>query len=408
MTTSSLTKREFLGSLGAGAMALASGAVLIKGLQTGAMAADNPIKLGMVLDMTGAIAVVGQASLNLTQIVVDDINKAGGILGRRVDIVVVDAASDPQTAAAKSHQLVSEFKADVAIGGNFSSTRDAIKGILTERGGLIYIYPELYEGGECKSKYVFCTGPVPAQQLIPFIPWLMANGYGNSFYLMSSDYIWPKSMDKQAKVVIEQNGGKIVGTSFIPVASSNVQATVNDVLKSGASCALSTVVPPALLPLLSQLSENGYTGKKGRIASMNADENLLPAVEGKALEGLASCQDYFQTIDDPFSKTLLERYKQRYPEWAKAQLAAASGTTGIYRGIKLWEQAANAAKTTARDAVQKELDKAKLSEGLGGPCEMVPGARHLKMPMYIGVVKNGAFEVVKTLDAVAPLECGVG
>ena len=404
----SLTRREVFNALGAGAIALGPGAILIRGFQISAMAAEPPIKLGMVLDMTGAIAVVGQASLNLTQIVVDDINKAGGILGRRVDIVVVDAASDPQTAAAKSHQLVSEFKVDVAIGGNFSSTRDAIKGILAERGGLIYIYPELYEGGECKSKYVFSTGPVPTQQLIPFIPWLMANGYGKSFYLMSSDYIWPRSMDKQATTVIEKNGGKILGTNFIPVASTNVQATVNDVLQSEASCALSTVVPPALLPLLSQLWENGYTGKKGRIASMNADENLLPAVEAKALEGLASCQDYFQTIDDPFSKTLLERYKQRYPDWAKAQLAAASGTTGIYRGIKLWEAAVNAAKTTARDAVQKELDKAKLSEGLGGPCEMVPGSQHLRMPMYIGVVKNGAFELAQKYEAIAPQDCVTG
>lgn len=401
-----LTRREVLSTLGAGAVALGSGAILIRGFQSSALAADNPIKLGMVLDMTGAIAIVGQASLNLTQIVVDDINKAGGILGRRIDIVVVDAASDPQTAAAKAHQLVSEFKVDVAIGGNFSSTRDAIKGILAERGGLIYIYPELYEGGECKNKNVFCTGPVPAQQLKPFIPWLMANGYGNSFYFMSSDYVWPHSIDKQAAEVVQANGGKVLGTSFIPVASTNVQATVNEVIKSGASCALSTVVPPAELPLLSQLWENGYTGKKGRIASMNADENLLPAVEGKALEGLASCQDYFQTIDDAFSKTFLERFKQRYPDWAKAQLAAASGTTGIYRGIKLWEQAVVAAKTTEREAVRKELDKAKLSEGLGGPCEMVPGSQHLKMPMYIAVVKNGVFEVVQKFDAVPPLECG--
>ena len=176
-------------------------------------AASNPINVGIIADQTGPLSFVGLANANVARMVVGDINAKGGLLGRRVDLYLEDGATNDATAAAAATTLVERHHVDVIIGGIYSSTRQAIKGPAVVRGRTLYIYPEQYEGQE-SDPLIFCTGPVPAQQLDPFIPWLMQHTGAKAFYLPSADYIWPRVMNARVRALVAEGGGAIAGEEY--------------------------------------------------------------------------------------------------------------------------------------------------------------------------------------------------
>ena len=160
-----------------------------------------PVKIGLVTDQTGPLSFLGIANGNIARLAVDDINAAGGLLGRRIELIVEDSATDDSVAAAKAAKLVQQDRVDAIFGGIYSSTRQAIKGPAVVKGRTLYIYPEQYEGRE-SDPLIFCTGPVPAQQLDPFIPWLMQHTGAKTFYLPSADYIWPRVMNARVRALV--------------------------------------------------------------------------------------------------------------------------------------------------------------------------------------------------------------
>jgi urea transport system substrate-binding protein len=168
------------------------------------------IKVGVIADQTGPLSFMGIANANVAKMGVADINANGGLLGRQLDLIVEDSATIDSVAEAKATKLVQHDNVDVIFGGIYSSTRHAIKGPAVVKGRKLYIYPEQYEGQEC-DPLIFCTGPVPAQQVDPFIPWLMQQTGAKRFYLPSADYIWPHVMNEKVRQVVTANGGSIVG-----------------------------------------------------------------------------------------------------------------------------------------------------------------------------------------------------
>jgi branched-chain amino acid transport system substrate-binding protein len=157
---------------------------------------DFPIKVGVIADQTGPLSFVGIANANVARMVIGDINAAGGLLGRQIELCLEDSATIDSVAEAKATKLVQHDNVDVIFGGIYSSTRQAIKGAAVVKGRKLYIYPEQYEGQEC-DPLIFCTGPVPAQQVDPLIPWLMQQTGAKKFYLPSADYIWPHTMTRR-------------------------------------------------------------------------------------------------------------------------------------------------------------------------------------------------------------------
>src|SRR4051812_9001221 len=168
----------------------------------------SPIKVGVIADQTGPLSFVGIANANVARLVIDDINAKGGLLGRHIELIVEDGATIDSVAEAKATKLVEHDDVDVIFGGIYSSTRQAIKGPAVVKGKKLYIYPEQYEGQEC-DPLIFCTGPVPAQQVDPFIPWLMRHTGAKRFYLPSADYIWPRTMNQKVRQVVTALGGTI-------------------------------------------------------------------------------------------------------------------------------------------------------------------------------------------------------
>ncbi|MFC5473942.1 substrate-binding protein [Paraherbaspirillum soli] len=363
----------------------------------------NPsIKVGVITDQTGALSFMGIANANVARMVINDINAKGGLLGRQIDLYLEDSATTDSVAQAKAAKLVQQDQVDVIFGGIYSSTRQAIKGPAVINGKKLYIYPEQYEGQEC-DPLIFCTGPVPAQQVDPLIPWLMQQPGAKKFYLPSADYIWPQTMNKKVRQIVMANGGTIVGEEYFPLDHADYGQTIDKITSSGAEVVFITIVPPGLTPFLEQLYNSGFTKRGGHMVCTYFDENFLNLVPGAHVEGLYSCLDYYQNVSDPFSKDLINQYDMLYP--GNAKFTAGSACSGMYRGLRLWEAAVKEAGSLNQEDVIKALDHAKITEGPGGAAEMVPGQHHVRMNMYIAQLKSGHFQIIKSLGIIDPKEC---
>lgn len=362
---------------------------------------ETPIKVGMIAELTGPLSFMGLANANVATMTIEEINAQGGLLRRELKLIIEDGATSDGVAAAAAAKLVQKDKVDVLFGGIFSSTRQAIRGPAVEQGKTLYIYPEQYEGQEYHP-LLFCTGPVPAQQVEPLVPWLMRRTNAKKVYLPSADYIWPRVLNQRAREVVAANGGTIVGEEYFPLDHNNYRATVDRIMSSGAEIVFNTTVPPGVAPFLAQLHEAGFSERGGQIITTYFDENMLAALPHEHTEGLYSCLDYYQSVSERFSAQLLARYNKRFP--GAQQFTGGSACSGLYRGIKFWEAAVKEAGSLEQADVVRALDHARIAEGPGGPAQMVPGQHHARMNMYIGRAKGGAFEIVQSLGAIEPQE----
>jgi branched-chain amino acid transport system substrate-binding protein len=362
---------------------------------------EGPIRVGLIAEETGPLSFAGLANANVARMVIGDINAKGGLLGRRVELLIEDGATDDATAAACAAKLVREDRVDVLFGGIYSSTRQAIKGPAVVEGRTLYIYPEQYEGQE-SDPLIFCTGPVPAQQVDPLIPWLMHKTGARRFYLPSADYVWPRVLNARVREIVTANGGSIVGEEYHPLDHMDYVATVERITASGADVVFNTIVPPGVTPFFAELHASGFRDRGGRLVCTYFDENFLNMVPAEHVEGLYGCLDYYQAVDDPFSQKLLAQYEALYPGVVK--FTGGSACSGLYRGIRLWAAAVTGAGTLDQAAVIGELDHAVIDDGPGGPAQMVPGEHHLRLNMYIAQARAGRFEIVERLGAIEPRE----
>ena len=362
---------------------------------------DRPIKVGVIADQTGPLSFAGLANANVARMVIGDINAKGGLLGRHVELILEDSETNDSVAAAKATKLVEHDRVDVIFGGIYSSTRQAIKGPAVVKGHTLYIYPEQYEGQE-SDPLIFCTGPVPAQQVDPFIPWLMRQTGAKRFYLPSADYIWPHVMNRKVREVVTACGGAIVGEEYFPLDHTDYHATVEKITSSGADVVFNTIVPPGVTPFFEQLYNSGFTSRGGHLVCTYFDENFLHIAPAAHMEGLYSCLDFYRAVSDPFSQKLLTQYDTLYP--GDAKFTGGSACSGLYRGLRLWAAAVAEAGSLTQADVIAALDHAQIAEGPGGPATMVPGQHHVRMNMYIAQARSGHFQIVESLGAIDPQE----
>src|SRR3954447_2995074 len=205
---------------------------------------NRSARVGVITDQTGALSFMGIANVNVAKMVIDDLNARGGLLGRPVELFIEDSATDDDMARDAARKLVAA-DVDVVVGGIYSSTRQAIKGPVVDEAGKLYIYPEQYDGQE-SHPLIFCTGPVPAQQVAPFFPWLMEETGASRFFMPSADYIWPHTMNKTVREVVSARGGEIVGEEYFPLDHMDYDGVVADIMASGADVVFNTIVPPGL------------------------------------------------------------------------------------------------------------------------------------------------------------------
>jgi ABC-type branched-subunit amino acid transport system substrate-binding protein len=223
-----------------------------------------------------------------------------------------------------------------------------------------------------------------------------------TFYLPSADYIWPHVMNAHVREIAATNGGGVVGEEYFPLDHTDYRETVDRILASGADVVFNTIVPPGVTPFFEQLYESGFTSNGGQLVCTYFDENFLNMVPAAHAEGLYSCLDYYQAVDDPFSRELLARYDSLYP--GDAKFTGGSACSGLYRGLRLWAAAVTEAGSLEQSEVIAALDHAQIAEGPGGPAAVVPGQHHVRMNMYIARARGGRFEIVESLGPIDPQE----
>jgi ABC-type branched-subunit amino acid transport system substrate-binding protein len=399
MSIEDFTRRDALKRFAVGGAGLAFGGGLLAGCGSsggggGGAAAKGAIKIGALTDLTGAFGVVGKANQAIAQFTVDEINAAGGVLGRQLELVVVDGASDPASSAKVAGQLVNRDKVDMVIGGVTSAEREAVKGIIAGRGRTLYVWPASYEGGECDEN-VWNVGAVPNQQVDPTVDHLLGKG-AKTFYLCGNDYSYPRNVLKAARARIEAGGGKVLGEDYIPIAATDAPELVTKTISSKADAVFEVVVLPASVPYIKGIVDGGY---QGIVAGTLFDETVI-SLFGKQAQGLIGAQDFFQGISDEFSKQKVAEFTQKYP---KAPFGSALNSPAWYRGIHLWKAAVEKAGSTDLAKVNEAMDSVSADKLIGGPAKMVPGTRHCELTLYLGEMQgDGSVKVLDDLGAQPP------
>lgn len=274
-----------------------------------ARAAGGEIKVGVLFSLTGTTAIIEESLNKATIMAIEEINAAGGINGMQITPIVEDPASDPATFAEKARKLVVGDKCVSVFGSYTSASRKAVLPVFEKRNNL-YFYPTLYEGREC-SKNVIYTGAVPNQQQDEFVPWLVEK-FGKKFFLIGSNYIYPKEENNYCKKLLEKLGAEVVSEEYVPLGHSEFSSVINKIKSTQPNVIFSTVVGDSVVALHRQYRAAGLDPEKMPMASLTTSENEVAAMGGDAAAGHFTSAPYFMVHKSPENEKFVAAYKKRW------------------------------------------------------------------------------------------------
>ncbi len=367
-----------------------------------AIAAKETIKIGVLHSLSGTMAISEASLKDVVLMAVEEINDAGGVLGRQIEPVVVDPASNWDLFAEKAKQLLMQDKVAAVFGCWTSVSRKSVLPVFERHNGLLF-YPVQYEGEEC-SKNVFYTAATPNQQLIPAAKYLLSEEGGGykKFYLLGTDYVFPRTANKILRAYLLHEGvpEKNIIEEYTPFHHQDYQTIVGKIKKfarGGDAAVLSTINGDSNVPFYKEFTNQGLTADDAPIMAFSVAEDELRGMDAKALAGHLAAWNYFQSIDVPSNNDWVKRFKA----WAKKR-GLPGGSTRVtddpmeaaYYGVYLWAKAVEKAGTTDVDAVRKAV-YGTVFDAPGGKKKADPVNHHMYKPVYIGeILKNGQFRVV--------------
>lgn len=304
-----MKRRTFIKGIAAGVAGAATAPGLWSENLGKAWAASGEIKVGVLFDLTGTIAVVGRSLHNAALLAIDEINDAGGVNGMKLKAIIQDGASDPATYADKAREMVLRDRVVSIFGSYTSASRKAVLPVVERRHNL-YWYPTLYEGREC-SDAVMYGGAVPNQQQQDLIPWLVKN-FGKRFYLLGSNYIYPKIENSTCKLLLKGLGGEVVGEEYVPLGHTEFGSVLNKFRDTKPNVIFSTVVGDSVIALHRQYKSAGFDPAKMPMASLTTSEVEVAAMGGQYAAGHFSSAPYFMDYDSPENHKFVEAYQSRY------------------------------------------------------------------------------------------------
>jgi len=394
------SRRTFIKKLSA----IAAGVALAVGSVSSVFAEEKPpIKVGVLHSLSGTMAISETVLKDTVLMAIDEINASGGVLGRKLEPVVVDPASNWPLFAEKARQLLTQDKVAVTFGCWTSVSRKSVLPVYEELNGLLF-YPVQYEGEEL-SKNVFYTGAAPNQQAIPAVEYLMSKEGGGAkrFVLLGTDYVYPRTTNKILRAFLHSKGveDKDIDEKYTPFGHSDYQTIVADIKKfsaGGKTAVVSTINGDSNVPFYKELGNQGLKAKDVPVVAFSVGEEELRGVDTKPLVGHLAAWNYFMSLKNPAN----EAFKKKWADYAKAKdLSSASKPLtndpmeASYIGINMWKQAVEKAGTTDVDAVIKAMAGQKFNAPSGFVAEMDPKNHHLHKPVFIGEVRaDGQFNVV--------------
>lgn len=308
---------------------------------------DTEVTVGQLHSATGTMAISETGSIQAEQLAIDQINAMGGILGRKIKVIKEDGASDWPTFAEKSKKLLVNDKVAAVFGCWTSASRKAVLPIFEKENGLLY-YPTFYEGLE-QSKNVIYTGQEATQQILWGLDWASKEKKAKTFFLVGSDYIWPRTSMKIARKHIESVGklGKVVGEEYYPLGNTNFNSLINKIKVAKPDCIFAAVVGGSNVAFYKQLKAAGITGAKQFLLTLSVTEDEMLGVGGENFAGFYSSMKYFQSLDNDNNKKFVEAFRKAYGPKAVIGDVTQAG----YLGPWLWKAAVEKAGSFDVDKV---------------------------------------------------------
>ena len=379
------TRRDFLGST-MGGIALG----LAPGLIGGAHAADE-FKIGLFYAQSGPASLFGPTQLASAQLAVDEVNNAGGIMGRKIKLFPTDAGGPPADSTKSAVRLMLDDKVDLLIGSHDSATREAL--VATIKGKVPYIYTPVYEGGEC-SYDTYVIADTPEQQIRPSVTWMMKERNAKNFYLIGDDYVWPRKSNAHAKKYIAENGGKIVNEEYVPFGAPNkFEEAVTRIKSARPDAMLITLVGADNVNFNRTFAGFGLDKEIARL-SLLLEENTLKGIGAESSSNLFSCMSYYANAPGEANKKFKAAYFAKFGD--KAPQLSIIGTD-CYAGVNCAKALVEKAQGTNARKVMTASNGLTFNSA-AGPWTMY--GQHVDKTMYIASCKGTEFEIIKTIERV--------
>ena len=378
-------------------------AVALAGAGAAFAQAGGTIKVGVLHSLSGTMAISETVLKDTVLMAIEEINAKGGVMGKKLEPVIVDPASNWPLFAEKTKQLLTQDKVAVIFGCWTSVSRKSVLPVVEELNGLLF-YPVQYEGEEL-SKNVFYTGAAPNQQAIPAVDYLMSKdgGAAKRWVLLGTDYVYPRTTNKILRAFLKSKGVKEtdIDEVYTPFGHSDYQTIVGNIKKfaaGGKTCVISTINGDSNVPFYKELGNQGLKATDVPVIAFSVGEEELRGVDTKPLLGHLAAWNYFMSVKNPENEAFIKKYRA-YAKEKKLPNADKVVTNdpmeATYVGMHMWKQAVEKAKTTDVDKVIEAMGGQKFKSPCGFELTMDKTNHHLHKPVMIGEIRgDGQFNVV--------------
>jgi len=357
--------------------------------------AEDTIKVGVLHSLSGTMAISETTLKDTMLMLIDEQNKKGGLLGKKLEAVVVDPASNWPLFAEKARELLTKDKVASIFGCWTSVSRKSVLPVIEELNGLLF-YPVQYEGEE-SSKNVFYTGAAPNQQAIPAVDYLMNDLKVKRWVLAGTDYVYPRTTNKilEAYLISKGVAKKDIMINYTPFGHSDWQSIVADVKKFGSAgkktAVVSTINGDANIPFYKELGNQGISAENIPVIAFSVGEEELSGIDTKPLVGHLAAWNYFMSVDTTKNAAFIQQWKDYIKN---PKRVTNDPMEAHYIGFNMWVKAVEKAGTTDPEAVQKAIIGVEFPNLTGGTSKMLPN-HHISKPVLIGEIQdNGQFLTV--------------
>ena len=364
---------------------------------TGLAVTDDTVQVGILHSVTGTMAISETGSVEAEKLAIEQINAMGGVLGRQIEIIQEDGASDWPTFAEKARKLLVQDKVAAVFGCWTSASRKAVLPVFENENGMLY-YPTFYEGLE-QSKNVIYTGQEATQQILAGLDWIAEEKDAKTFYLVGSDYIWPRTSNKIARKHIESVlGGTVVGEEYYPLGNTNFGSLINKIRLKKPDVVYSSIVGGSNVAWWKQLKAAGITADRQTIMTISVTEDEVLGIGGENMEGFYSSMKYFQSLDNENNVEFVKAFKERWGD----DSVIGDVTQAAYLGPWLWKAAVEKAGSFDVDAVAAASAEIELTTAPEGYVK-VHENHHLWSKLRVGQWQaDGQAKVVYESDLIEP------
>ncbi|MCH2558449.1 MAG: urea ABC transporter substrate-binding protein [Alcanivorax sp.] len=351
---------------------------------------DDTVKVGILHSITGTMAISEIGSVQAEKLAIKQINESGGVLGRQIEFVQEDGASDWPTFAEKTRKLLRQDKVAAIFGCWTSASRKAVLPVMEQFNGMLY-YPTFYEGLE-QSPNVIYTGQEATQQILAGIDWAVKEKGAKTFYLLGSDYIWPRTSNKIARKHIEKKGLKVVGEEYYPLGHTQFNSVINKIKLRKPDVIFASVVGGSNVAFYKQMKAAGvdFTDESPLLLTISVTEDEIRGIGGENVNGIYASMKYFQSLDNANNEEFVAAFKDAYGD----DMVIGDVTQAAYLGPWLWKMAVEKAGSFDIDKIREASPGIEFKKAPEGYVRIHEN-HHLWSKTRIGRAQsNGQYEVV--------------